>query len=106
MTHARSADDIDLCYLESTGPAALLPLIALEHRAAGPVLRERTGYVIDQVAARLIREQADWHSWTWRGARRLAAARGRIGPHVKPHEQRRCGGEPFPPPPVDEGRRP
>ncbi|QXT35796.1 DUF4173 domain-containing protein [Sphingomonas sanguinis] len=106
VTHARSADDIDLCYLESTGPAALLPLIALEHRAAGPVLRERTGYVIDQVAARLIREQADWHSWTWRGARRLAAARGRIGPHVKPHEQRRCGGEPFPPPPVDEGRRP
>ncbi|WP_322966180.1 DUF4153 domain-containing protein [Sphingomonas fuzhouensis] len=106
VAHAHSADDIDLCHLESTGAAALLPLIALEHRAAGPILRERTGYVIDQVAARLIREQADWHSWTWRGARRLAAARGRIGTQAHSREQRQCGGAPFPPPPVDEGRRP
>lgn len=106
VAHAHSADDIDLCYLERTGPAALLPLIALERRAAGPILRERTGYVIDQVAARLIREQADWHSWTWRGARRLAAARGRIGSQAEPHGQRQCGGAPFPPQPVDEGRRP
>lgn len=106
VAHAHSADDIDLCYLESTGPAALLPLIALERRAAGPILRERTGYVIDQVAARLIREQADWHSWTWRGARRLAAARGRIGTQAHPRAPRQCGGAPFPPPPVDEGRRP
>ncbi|HIV76056.1 MAG TPA: DUF4173 domain-containing protein [Candidatus Sphingomonas excrementigallinarum] len=119
VAHARTARDIDLCYLERTGPAALLPLIALERRAAGPILRERTGYVIGQVATDLIREQADWHSWTWRGARRLAAARGRIGSRTERRYERQCGGAPFPPPPspslptptptptpVDAGRRP
>lgn len=132
VAHARTARDIDLCYLERTGPAALLPLIALERRAAGPILRDRTGYVIGQVATNLIREQADWHSWTWRGARRLAAARGRIGlassdamnasaaarpSRPRPRRRRRCprprprpltqdaAHDPVPHAPHDPGRR-
>ncbi|MGW8141956.1 DUF4153 domain-containing protein [Sphingomonas zeae] len=110
VAHARSAADIDLCHLERTGPSALLPLIALERRTADPALRERIGYVIDIVAADLIRAQADWHSWTWQGARRLAAARSRIGTQVRSRPQRRCGGEAFlpqaAPSPLTEAPRP
>lgn len=82
VRHARRGDELDLCYLERLGPSALLPLIALERRAGGPVLRGRINYLIDEAMGRLEREQRDWHSWTWRGARRLAAAEARVRPHA------------------------
>ena len=49
------------------------------------------------------RKPADWHGWTWRNARRLAAARGEAEAHRLPQrldEARQCDGRPFPPPPV------
>ncbi|WP_312488190.1 DUF4173 domain-containing protein [Sphingomonas sp.] len=84
VRHARRGDALDLCYLEGLGPSALLPLIDLERRAGGPVLRGRVHYLIDEAMGRLERDQRDWHSWTWRGARWLAAAEARVRPHAAP----------------------
>jgi hypothetical protein len=105
VRHARTADALDLCYLHNLGPSALLPLIELERRAAGPRLRDRTVFVRSQIMADLIQRQADWRSWTGRDARRLSAAHRLLG-HLPPQPRtvpngRDCDGEPYaPPPPV------
>lgn len=80
VRNAREGDRIDLCYLGRLGSSALLPLIELERRAGGPRLRDRVAYLRAGTTDRLAGEQADWHSWTWRGARRLARARALLGP--------------------------
>jgi hypothetical protein len=80
VRHAREGDRIDLCYLNRLGSSALLPLIALERRAGGPRLRDRVAHIRAGTMDRLAGEQADWHSWTARGARRLARARVLLGP--------------------------
>jgi hypothetical protein len=104
VRHARARSDLDLCYLERLGPSALLPLIELERRAGGPVLRKRATWLRSQALVRIEREQADWHSWTWRNARRLAVARTALGDHpplprTAPNG-RNCGGEPIPTDPL------
>ena len=99
---ARTADELDLCYLNRLDASALLPVIDLERRAAGPILRERAAWLRTSAMVQLERQQADWHSWTWRDARRLAAARERLGPNpLKPLPApygRSCDGTPNPPP--------
>ena len=77
---AREGDRIDLCYLNRLGSSAMLPLIDLERRAGGPRLRDRVAHIRAGTMDRLAGEQADWHSWTGRGARRLARARALLGP--------------------------
>ncbi|MCC2978478.1 DUF4173 domain-containing protein [Sphingomonas sp. PL-96] len=104
VRHARAGSDLDLCYLERLGPSALLPLIELERRAGGPILRDRATWLRTEALAQVEREQADWHSWTWRNARRLAAARASLGDHppspsLAPNG-RNCGGEPIPADPL------
>jgi hypothetical protein len=100
VDHARRGEQLDLCYLHDLGPSALLPLIDLERRAGGPELRDRARYIRVTVMARLEREQADWHSWTWRTHRRLRAARELAGPTVvRPApDGRDCDGSRFGPP--------
>jgi hypothetical protein len=102
VDHARRAERLDLCYLDRLGASALLPVIALERRAAGPRLRDQARYLRIGKLARLTREQADWHSWSWRGARRLAAARAAVATmpatlRPAPHG-RGCGGTAATPP--------
>ena len=100
VDHARNADRLDLCYLASLGSSALLPLIDLERRAAGPRLRDQAGYLRVAAQRRLRHDQADWHSWTWRGARRLAAAdaaAGTTSASLRPApDGRLCDGTPRP----------
>jgi hypothetical protein len=111
VRHARAGSDLDLCYLAGLGPSALLPLAELERRAGGPLLRDRVTYLRAEALRRLERDQADWHSWTWRNARRLAAARALLGdrpplPRAVAYG-RNCDGAPFPPPaPLTQGRQP
>jgi len=104
VRHARTAADLDLCYLNNLGPSALLSLIQLERRAEGPVLRDQAVFIRSRIMTDLARDQADWHSWAWRGARRLAAARDLLGPSPRRPQTapngRDCAGEPNPPPPV------
>jgi hypothetical protein len=99
---------IDLCYLHLQGPAALLPLIELESRAKDPGFRDRVRAVREDVLRITVEGQSDWHSWTWRNARRLAAAQAALGPNramplTVPYG-RGCAGGPFSAPqPVTEG---
>lgn len=104
VRHARHADQLDLCYLNRLDASALLPLIELERRAGGPVLRDRARFVRVEALKSLAYQQADRHSWTWRGARRLAAARtltaGMPGTLRPDPNGRACDGSVRPPPPL------
>ena len=98
-----SGNAIDLCYLNELGSSALLPIIDLEKRAQGPVLRDSLAALRDEKIRDLAADQADWHRWTWRGARRLAAARAALGPNppqaARAPNGRDCDGSRLPPPP-------
>ena len=109
VRHAREAGGpgaaIDLCYLHQLGPSALLPLIELERRPLPAELRERVQWLRSRIMDRLAANQADWHGWTWAGARRLAAAQDEAAALRLPHhrdEERLCDGHPIPPPPERE----
>jgi len=78
VRHAGQGAKLDLCYLARLGPSALLPVIELERRARGPLKAQVAGIRALKVA-QIAAEQADWHAWTWRNARRLAAARAVLG---------------------------
>ena len=112
VRHAKHGDDLDLCYLHRLGSSALLPLIELERRAGGPVLQDRARYLRIGAVTALVSEQADWHSWTGRGARRLAAAKALTAgmPYtLQPSPNGRgCDGSvtPTPPPPLTGEARP
>jgi hypothetical protein len=69
---------LDVTYLDGLGASALLPLIELEGRRLAPALREHVQRSRAMQMARLEAQQADWRSWTFRGARRLAEAK-RLG---------------------------
>ena len=102
VRHARTARDLDLCYLGSLGPSAVLSLIALERRVQGAALQDRVASVRAETMATLVYQQANPEDWSWRGARRLTAAQAALG--AKPRiarpapNGRRCDGTPFPPP--------
>jgi Domain of unknown function (DUF4173) len=72
VTHQHDHAEVDLCYLNSLNGAALMPLIDLEARTKNWEYREQIGHVRLEVQTRIIAQQADWHSWTWRDANRLA----------------------------------
>lgn len=84
VRHARDAggsgQPIDLCYLSRMGAPALVSLVELERRATDPELQDRARALRDHVLADVEAAQADWHSWTLRNSRRLAAARAALGP--------------------------
>lgn len=102
VRHAREAGgrgtNLDLCYLNQLGPSALLPLIELEARPLAAELRERVTWLRSRTMRRLEESQADWHSWTWRNALRLEAARA-YPLTRRPEETRQCDGRPLPPSP-------
>lgn len=86
VRHAREAggpgQPIDLCYLRDQGSAALIPLIELESKVKGVEMQERVRAVRTMIMSALETGQSDWHGWTWRNARRLAAARAALGPNA------------------------
>lgn len=76
---AHRPEAVDLCYLQMVGDGALLPVIALERRLMDAATREKVRYVRRTLQADLAWRQAQWGTWTLRGARRLAAARAQAG---------------------------
>jgi len=106
VRHARevggSGAALDLCYLNTLGPSALLPLIELEGRSLPAELRDRVQWLRGRTMERLAVRQADWHGWTLRDARRLTVAREEVARLRLPQrrgEARQCDGRPYPPPP-------
>lgn len=98
VRHARevggAGTSLDLCYLFQMGPSSLLPLIELESRPLPRDLRLRVtwlrNYQMDLLEAR---QAGGW--WTWRGARRLAAARAAVAQRGLPRFEapyRTCDG--------------
>jgi hypothetical protein len=103
VRHAREVGGrgvpLDLCYLNSLGPSALLPLVELESRPIGPRFRERASWTRNLVMDRLGTRQGDWHGWTFRNARRLSEAERRIAERRLPRFPaglRNCDGRPIP----------
>ena len=96
---------IDLCYMRRLGASALLPLIAIEQQGLSRELRDRARAVRADTLRNVIDGQDDWHSWTWRNARRLARAQLLLGPHPAAPSNapngRECDGSKAPPPPPD-----
>lgn len=76
VTGRADAPRLDLCHLRELGPAALLPLARLEALHGKP---EKLALAVSAARAAALKElqirQADWRTWTWRGQRRLEAAR-------------------------------
>jgi len=98
VRHAREVDGtgaaLDLCYLDRLGPSALVSLATLEHHATDPALRERVSAVRYRVQSGVLETQADWRSWRWRDARRLARVHALIGDAPAPARvwDRSCDG--------------
>ncbi|WP_375419706.1 DUF4173 domain-containing protein [uncultured Sphingomonas sp.] len=83
---ARTAMEVDLCYLRDVGDGALIPLIELEGQPMDPITREKVRFVRHRLFTDLRANQADSTAWTPRGARRLATAKDLLGPHpARPH---------------------
>lgn len=83
VRHAREigggGQQIDLCYLQSMGSPALLPLIELERKPLPADLRGQVADIRRHLLDRLVTHQSRWWSWTPHGALRLAQARMRLG---------------------------
>jgi hypothetical protein len=99
VRHAREVGgegaSLDLCYLFQMGPSSLMPLIELESRPIPHWLRLRVSwlrnYQMDMLAAR----RDGRGGWTWRGARRLAAAEAAVAERKLPRflaPYRNCDG--------------
>jgi hypothetical protein len=107
VRHAREAGgsgaSLDLCYLHQMGASALVPLIELESRRLPQDLRLRVTWLRNDITDRLEARQSVWQSWTWRGARRLDAARNAVVERRLPRFKaapRQCDGSPHPVRPV------
>lgn len=78
VRHAREVGgrgvNLDLCYMRSLGGAAVVPLTRIEHGAYDPAFLERVAFTRRVLMAEVAERQADWRSWRWRDARRIAWA--------------------------------
>lgn len=85
---------LDLCYLQRLGGSALVPLVELEGRPLPQAQSEAVRSVRESTMVELARGQANWRTWSWRGARRLEAAMALASRHPasKPVFERRCDG--------------
>ena len=99
VRHAREVGgqgaSLDLCYLFQMGPSSLMPLIELESRPLPGHLRPRVTWLRNYQMDRLAARQDARGGWTWRGARRLAAARAAVTEHKLPRfvaPYRNCDG--------------
>lgn len=107
VRHARevggAGPHIDLCYLDRLGPSALLAIVELEGRVRDPSLKDRLAWLREDKMRHLAVQQANWRGWTWRDARRLAAARTLVGQNpqqpIATQGWRDCGGFIVLPPP-------
>lgn len=74
VRHAREVGghgvELDDAHLSHLGGAAIVSLAELEARSPDPLLRARAAHAREHAMEQV--HQADWRSWRWRDARRLA----------------------------------
>lgn len=106
VRHAREIDGdgatLDLCYLNSLGGSALLPLIELEQRRLPAAFALRVGRVRQSIHTRLVL-QVDDGGWDWLSGWRLRLAEERLGADARlasPLPPIRCDGRILPPAPT------
>jgi hypothetical protein len=89
-----SGAELDICYLNTLEGSGLVALAELEQRPLSADLHERVTAIRKRNQARLEAAQADWRSWTWRGARRLARVQALTSEvdEPTPIEARDCNG--------------
>ena len=87
VTHAREAGGggppLDLCYLDSLGPSALVPLAMLEQRPLAPAFADRVATIRDRQLRYAIAGQTTPYGWTWRTARRIDRVHALLGDHPR-----------------------
>lgn len=96
VAHAREAggsgQPLDLGYLHSLGPSAMVALAQLENRPQlRDAFRDQVAYVREQSAAETVEHQKKPYGWTWRNARRLDSVRAILGPHPRMSRKTACG---------------
>jgi hypothetical protein len=103
VRHAREAGghgvNLDICYLNTLGAPALLPIIELEARTRDPVLKDRLAWSRNRIMDEMEPWLTDWHGWNWRDERRFRAAEAMIAAQglTRRHaEPRLCSGLPIP----------
>lgn len=78
VRHAREVGgagvNLDLCYMDRTGGAALVSLAELETGLPPGDLRDRVAWKRRQITQGVMERQDNWRTWRWRDARRLARA--------------------------------
>lgn len=83
VRHAREIDgtgaQLDLCYLNQIGSAAVVSLAELEATTTDPALKARVGSVRWGVQSDMRRRQQAWRGWNWRDARRLVEVEAQVG---------------------------
>ena len=102
VRHAREVGgqgaELDLCYLNTLGASAVVPLSELETRPLAPVFRDRVSWVRERALNDLVVRQNHWRGWTWRGQRRLDRANAVRPGHGAlaqfPAGERDCDGAP------------
>ncbi len=83
VRHAREVDgtgaELDLCYLNQLGSAAVVSVAELEVTTTDPHLKARAGAVRRGVQSWMTDRQDDWRGWIWRDDRRLARVEALVG---------------------------
>lgn len=79
VTGVASDPSLDLPYLRELGSAALVPLVELTQRPLPPELAAQARGARMTAQLDLAARQSHWRTWTWRGQRRLDAARAAGG---------------------------
>lgn len=92
---------VDVCYLARLEGAALIPLVELEGRPLSLPMREIVVSARRKLMAEMLQDQESWRTWSWREARRLAAASAMLGERPPPPatlRERHCSADRLPPP--------
>jgi hypothetical protein len=75
VRHAREmggqGPELDVLYLNTLGPSALVSLVEAERRSTSPELTRRVAWLRARAVIDLRARQSDWRSWTPRNALRL-----------------------------------
>ncbi|HEY0650670.1 DUF4173 domain-containing protein [Phenylobacterium sp.] len=88
VRHARDVGgqgvELDVCYLETLGGAALVPLAEAERRSLPPMTAAKVTAARQLILGDTLRKQGAWRGWRFRDARRIDRMRELLGGDGRP----------------------